>query len=184
MGRKSIINEFIGKQTGGIIIKEKLNTINGRLFVRCECLTCKKMFDAKFHNVYKGNYKSCGCLRYALNYRSPRWRGVGEISQSFMSSIMRGAKGRNLEFNVSVEYLWDLFLKQDKKCAISGVNLRFQETRLDYDATASLDRIDATRGYVKGNLQWVHKDINYMKQSMNNKELLRWIDVIYKYNNE
>ena len=29
--------------------------------------------------------------------------------------------------------------------------------------TASLDRIDSSKGYVKGNVQWVHKDINKMK---------------------
>ena len=29
--------------------------------------------------------------------------------------------------------------------------------------TASLDRIDSTKGYSKDNIQWVHKDINCMK---------------------
>jgi archaellum component FlaC len=31
-------------------------------------------------------------------------------------------------------------------------------------ATASLDRVDSAKGYIKGNVQWVHKDINMMKQ--------------------
>jgi len=35
--------------------------------------------------------------------------------------------------------------------------------------TASLDRIDSSKGYVKGNLQWVHKDINMMKNHYNQK---------------
>ena len=30
--------------------------------------------------------------------------------------------------------------------------------------TASVDRVDNTKGYVTTNIQWVHKDINYMKQ--------------------
>ena len=29
--------------------------------------------------------------------------------------------------------------------------------------SASLDRIDNTKGYVAGNVQWLHKDINWMK---------------------
>ena len=31
------------------------------------------------------------------------------------------------------------------------------------DANASLDRIDNTKGYEIGNIQWVHKDVNWMK---------------------
>mgnify|MGYP007044016634 CR=1 FL=1 len=33
--------------------------------------------------------------------------------------------------------------------------------------TASLDRIDSSKGYIEGNVQWVHKDINWMKQDFN-----------------
>ena len=55
---------------------------------------------------------------------------------------------------------------------MSGLELRFQTTRKDYDATASLDRIDSSKGYIKGNVQWVHKNINYMKQEMTNEEFL------------
>jgi hypothetical protein len=32
--------------------------------------------------------------------------------------------------------------------------------------TASLDRIDSTKGYIEGNLQWVHRDINKLKKNL------------------
>ena len=38
--------------------------------------------------------------------------------------------------------------------------------RIEYQhqkTTASLDRIDSNKGYVEGNVQWVHVDVNYMK---------------------
>ena len=35
--------------------------------------------------------------------------------------------------------------------------------------TASLDRIDSSKGYVIGNVQWVHKDINIMKNKFDNQ---------------
>jgi hypothetical protein len=184
MGRKSTVDRYIGKQIGGIVIKEKLDVIDGRLFVNCECLECKNIFKATFHNVYRGNYKSCGCLQYALNYKNPRWKGFEEISQSFIYSIMRGAKDRNMEFSVSIEYLWNLFLKQNRKCAISGVDLRFQKRISDHNATASLDRIDSLKGYLEGNVQWVHKTVNQLKWDLSNDELMTWVNTIYKYNNE
>ena len=31
------------------------------------------------------------------------------------------------------------------------------------EITASLDRIDSSKGYIEGNVQWVHKSVNIMK---------------------
>lgn len=49
-------------------------------------------------------------------------------------------------------------MKQHRKCNLSGVELEFDKTN-----SASLDRIDNTKGYTLENVQWVHKDINRMK---------------------
>ena len=35
------------------------------------------------------------------------------------------------------------------------------------DNTASLDRIDSSKPYIKGNMQWLHKDVNIMKNAYN-----------------
>ena len=31
-----------------------------------------------------------------------------------------------------------------------------------------MDRIDSTKGYIKGNVQWVHKTVNIMKNTFDN----------------
>ena len=62
-----------------------------------------------------------------------------------------------------MEYLWKLFLDQNKKCTLTGMNLFFGRFRNSKETNASLDRIDSSKGYVKGNLQWVLKDVNLMK---------------------
>jgi hypothetical protein len=60
--------------------------------------------------------------------------------------------------------VWDLFLKQDRRCALSGVVLCFCPTRKEkHLTTASLDRINSNDGYIAGNVQWIHKDLNKMK---------------------
>lgn len=182
MGKPSILHKFIGKKVGGIIILKKLGySSDGRRLVKCKCLECMKTFKATFHNVYKGNYKSCGCLQHAFNNKNPRWSGYGEISKSVFYALKHGAKSRNLEFEIDIKYIWNLFLKQNRKCALSGQKLRFPKERTDSTGTASLDRIDASKGYIQGNLQWVHKDINYMKQKKNNKEFKNLVKLIYKH---
>jgi hypothetical protein len=44
---------------------------------------------------------------------------------------------------------------------------------------ASLDRIDNSLGYVKGNLHWVCKRVNYMKHTMQDEYFFSWVEKIY-----
>lgn len=184
MGRKSTVKTFLNKDIGGVKIIEELDVRDGRLFVKCLCLQCEKIFEAKFHNVYKGNYKSCGCQRFQKCNKNPRWKGFGLISASYFFSLKKGAKNRNLEFSITIEEIWNLFKKQNGKCALSGLDIRFPHSRRDYEATASLDRINSKIGYIKDNIQWVHKDVNYAKQSMDNFEFLDLVKKIYNFNYE
>lgn len=45
----------------------------------------------------------------------------------------------------------------------------------------SLDRINNDKGYVRDNVQWVHKDINFMKGKLTNETFLKWIEVVYNF---
>jgi len=76
-----------------------------------------------------------------------------------------------LPFSITIEYAWDLFLKQNRKCAMSGMEINFAATGKD-KFTASLDRIDSNEGYVDGNVQWVHKDINWMKNTFSQQHFV------------
>ena len=47
--------------------------------------------------------------------------------------------------------------------------------------TASLDRIDSSKGYIKGNVQWVHKEFNKMKLDLLDKEFIDICKLVHKY---
>jgi len=123
-------------------------------------------------------------LRFQKNKKHPKWKGCGNISGSYFYSLQRGAKTRGLDFTITIEYLWDLFQKQNGRCVFSGENLFFSDARKSHNGTASLDRKDPKKGYCQENLQWVSQDINYMKQQMNNEDFLNLIKKIYKFNYE
>jgi len=97
------------------------------------------------------------------------WQGYGEISKTYFNQIRshRNRRGRNLPFSISIEDIWTLFLKQNRRCAISNLEIHFAPIgdvgRRSSKQTASLDRIDSSVGYVLTNVQWVHKDIQKMK---------------------
>ncbi len=148
--------DLIGKTFGRLTVK----SINPELKWRqkiclCDCI-CGNEHEASCHALIRGNTKSCGCIRNG---------SVGDLDNPYWNKITLSAYNRGIEVTVTQEYCWDLFLKQDRKCAYSGVELFFSTDWVNryVDRTASLDRIDSSKGYVQGNVQWIHKDINWMK---------------------
>lgn len=102
-----------------------------------------------------------GCLDCMVGENHPSWRGHGEIPRTVLSQYQAGALARGLAWDVSAEYLSELWSEQRGRCAYTGWELQFREPR-----TASLNRIDSSRGYEIGNVQWVHVDINQMKWTL------------------
>jgi hypothetical protein len=78
--------------------------------------------------------------------------------------LKKEQKNRGYSICVDIKYVWNLYLQQNKKCALSGLPIEFAiANKKSSETTASLDRINSTKGYVEGNIQWVHKNINIMK---------------------
>lgn len=131
---------------------------------KCECGNEKAILQS---HLVRDNTRSCGCLHRRLGKQHPNFKGHGEIHQKFFNQMEKAALGRNrtpIPFEITIEHIWELFLKQDRKCALSGMPISFPK-RADGLRTASLDRIDSSKGYVLDNIQWVHKDVNWMKGS-------------------
>ena len=63
---------------------------------------------------------------------------------------------------VTIEEVWELFESQICRCALTGLPILFKGIKLDATLT-SLDRMDSSKEYVAGNLQWTHKKLNSMK---------------------
>lgn len=118
-----------------------------------------------------------------------KFKGVGELSASYVSSIKLGAIHRGIEFGVSMEYLWGLFNQQSRKCALSGLDITLDQQystscrkgRKELTQTASLDRINNNVGYVAGNVQWVHKEVNIMKLDHNQDHFIELCELIAKH---
>lgn len=47
--------------------------------------------------------------------------------------------------------------------------------------TASLDRIDSTKGYVEGNVQWIHKRLNIMKGKSTDVTFIKDCERVVRY---
>jgi hypothetical protein len=102
--------------------------------------------------------------------------------KNYLSSIKKRAIKKNIEFDLEEDYLNQLFKIQSGLCGITNVPIKIPtriETKI-YE-TASLDRIDSSSGYIKGNVMWVVLGINYMKNRHSNEDLKELIDRIFEY---
>ena len=104
--------------------------------------TCKKCSNRKTENNHRGMYNL--------------------IRLSWFEKSKKSAELRGLVFDLSIEDIWFLYTAQEGRCALSGMSIGWAEVGAIH--SASIDRIDSTMGYIKGNVQLLHKDVNFMKQ--------------------
>lgn len=129
----------------------------------CRC-QCGKQKEVLQQNLTTGRSLSCGCYSKDIV-----WRGHGSIPGTYWSRLKHDAMSRNLAFDITIDQAWSRYMEQGGRCALSGIEITFAKDTKAYWAsqtTASLDRIDSSRPYVMDNIQWVHKDINKMKQNL------------------
>lgn len=127
--------------------------------------------------ITKNIIRSCGCLNQRKGNEHPSWKGFGEISAILWARIIKCGSSRDLQFTITPEYIWNLYLSQDRKCALSDLEIII-DTSVGGECTASLDRIDSNGGYIEGNVQWVHKDVNRMKSDIDEKRFIQMCKAI------
>ncbi len=136
----------------------------------CQC-DCGAWEWVRASCIHEGT--SSGCIRcgykkggvtLARRYaETKRPKGHHPLLPGIWTHIVKGAEVRDLRFDITYEMACNLFDLQKGTCALSGRRIWFGSNSTSKRGTASLDRINSFEGYVPGNIQWVHKDINRMK---------------------
>lgn len=103
-------------------------------------------------------------IRNQKRENNPAWKGYKDIPYNWFSNYFK----RSGKFgDITIEQVYDLWIAQDKKCALSGVSIGFYDDGKTH--TCSIDRIDSSGGYTLANIQLVHKDVNIMKNKFDNQ---------------
>ena len=96
--------------------------------------------------------------------------------------IYRNAQSRSKDFDITLQDLKDIWELQNGICPYSKIPLVLPEdskkTIKDPTIRASLDRIDSSKGYIKGNIQFVSTTINYMKNNLSHEETINFIQLL------
>lgn len=171
----------IGKWT---VLEENLGMKNGEVTILCKC-DCSIEKYVICSSLKKGLSKGCfKCGHGKKGEKNIHFKGYKEIPGSWFGRYSNRSK--KFEFNITIEDVYNKWIKQDKKCALSGIDINFKNTnskktrhRYDLVCTASLDRIDSKKGYLINNIQLVHKDINMMKKEYNQDYFIEMCRLVY-----
>lgn len=138
------------------------------------CLSCEKEWRSLY---YKTN-------RDRITNRNSDYRKVNgmwynkSIDHRLRYVIQLGikrAKKKNIEWNLSLEFLHKLWEKQQGVCVYSGVPLTFED---NHSHTVSLDRLDSSKGYTEDNVQFVCTIVNYIKQRFDENHFLSFCSLV------
>lgn len=100
---------------------------------------------------------------------------MSAIRQRLTDAKTRTKKYGKVAVTVDADHLYELFLKQDRKCALTGVALSvLQEDPL----CLSLDQIDPSKGYVIGNVQWLAWVVNRAKGDLSMDDFYEMCEVL------
>lgn len=151
------------KQVGQLIVLREIESAGKRrrVLVRCGCGTEWPLLLQSL----RGKRPTTQC-RHCRDQANRVFSAIGAMSGTRWNQILINARTRGIEVAMEFQEAVDLFHAQRGLCALTGIPLTLPKQPPDNSGTASLDRIDSEQGYVAGNVQWVHKDINRMKQNL------------------
>lgn len=152
---------------------------NGQNNFYCS-LSCAAKKGNKLYPNKLGKYK--GDISLLKGHEGNR---LDEFSQfKYHANKARSrSKQRGEKTNINVEYLKELWEKQNGICPYTGIKMEISRTSQDEDikktpTKASLDRIDPNIGYIKGNVEFVCYCINVMKNDFTKEQTLNFINKI------
>ena len=162
------VKDLASQTFGSLIVLERVNNDRfGKSRWNCKC-SCGRTKVIHTSSLTRGLTKTCGyCER--VNFK-----GYKTISGAYFRTIKEGANARELEFNITIEDIYNIWTTQNGKCALSGVNIFFATNQDKALQTASVDRIDNQKGYTIDNIQIIHKRLNRIKSVLDNEELIFW----------
>jgi hypothetical protein len=166
--------DLTGKIFGRLTVIKRHGKRANRVKWLCQCW-CGEFTHVCSKELLNRDTESCGCLQSERAFIS-NWKGYGEVSGTYFSSIIHGAKERNISLDITIKQIWNLFLEQNKKCSLTGLDLFLRENHRE--KTASLDRINSKKGYTIDNVQWVHKNIQLMKNKYSQEEFIKFCKLV------
>lgn len=158
------------------IIASEGKNIHGQYVWRVRCVNCGFEKSGRSSSSLKRLTPCRQCS--TLGKAAWNWSGYEDMYGKWLYTTEQGALRRGLAWEITPADMWQQWLKQEGRCAYTGMQLQHGSPS---ERTASLDRIDSSIGYTGDNIQWVHKEINTFKHSFTEEKFLSMVKAIYEH---
>lgn len=90
------------------------------------------------------------------------------LAEVMLKRAKKNARDRNLEFNLTIEDCMDI----PNRCPILKTKITTTE-KFSINHQLSIDRIDSSKGYIKGNITFISRRANLVKSDLTLEQLER-----------
>lgn len=125
-----------------------------------KCSKCDKIKPiSDFPSKISEGCKQCVSDYAKMIAQTPRGALQKLLTSSKNATNIRNSKNRDMDHDIDLEFLIELYNNQDGLCAYSGIPLQFG-SYLNKSWTISLERIDTLKGYIKDNVCLICLEFN------------------------
>lgn len=150
---------------------------------KCNALISEKSRDKLSRQEKQRRYKKRG----EWYSKQAREGNLKVILQHKLNSYKGNAKQKKVPFNLTVDYLIELFKKQEGKCYYTGISLEItsgkgnnKRTLITNPNQFSLDRLNPNEGYIKGNVVWCTYLLNTCKNMLTENDFYEICRIVLK----
>jgi hypothetical protein len=136
------------------------------------CRVCDRCRGINLFYSHRDRNTCMDCIKKLHSIYRKSWRGhlhllIGHSKEGMKSKQEKQTAHLRTDFSVDIdfEFVKNLLIKQDGKCAYSGVLLK-SGSGLEHDFVASIERIDNLRGYTQDNVCLICQEFNCGNSSM------------------
>ena len=186
---RKLRNDLTGKRFGRLVVIEiSGRNKRGRILwrVKCDCGK-EKCMRGESLTYHKRPVLSCGCLR--TEKLREFWKSDDTLHPfKWIKHCIKIRSNKHKEkTDVDEFFLRDLWNSQDGICPYTGIKMDLVQNSSKRKRgemlpnQCSLDRIDSSKGYIKGNVEFVCLSINLAKNGFSKQQMLDFIKNI-RYN--
>lgn len=175
------INNYVGRKYGNLTViefdsKDKEN----RNLYKCKC-DCGNTIITSAKNLERGVTNNCGCKTKEKRGRASRLK-YGEAARNrVLSTYKHNAKNKNLDFTLTNEEMFELFKGKCHYCGEKPSKVYSNEKFYGEFIYNGIDRLDSSKGYIKGNVVSCCSVCNYLKSDYTEEEFINIIRKIAKH---
>jgi len=174
-----IRNNIIGKKYGKLFVINNIpRSLYKRTKYRCLC-DCGNEVIIEGSKLKNGHTKSCGCIRKEIDHHFNRKKAGEANKNSLIGSYKSNAKHKGYEFNLTNEEMETLFKSNCFYCGSEPKNILNKPKSNGPYQYNGIDRKDNNIGYITENVVSCCSQCNYVKNSFNYDDFIKWIIVVY-----